>query len=105
MEDIAANLTGDSKGAERRRGGGSTALGRRIELGRAALVGDDGGHRRRSGTAELGTDGAMGRWSSGSGGRRRSGTAAAASSRRGGSRGRQRRDADQENNQVLGKGE
>ena len=51
MEDMAANLTGDSKGAERRRGGGSTALGRRIELGRAALVGDDGGRRRRSGTA------------------------------------------------------
>ena len=61
MEDTAANLTGDSKGAERRRGGGPTALGRQIELGRAALVGDDGGRRRCSGMAELGTDGAMGR--------------------------------------------
>ena len=62
MEDTAANLTGDSKGAERRRGGGPTAIGRRIELWCAALVGDDGGRRRR-------------------------------------------RDADQENHQVLGKGD
>ena len=99
MEDTAANLTGDSKGAERRRGGGPMALGR------AALMGDDGGCRRHSGTMELGTDGAMGRRSSGGGGRRRSGTAAAASRRRGGSRGRRWRDADQENHQVLGKGE
>ena len=45
MEDTAANLTGDSKGAERRRGGGPMALRRRIELGRAALVGDVGGAR------------------------------------------------------------
>ena len=105
MEDTAANLTGDSKGAEQRRGGSPTALRRRIELGRAALVGDDERHRRRSGTAELGTDSAMGRRSSGGGGRRRSGTAAAATRRRNGSRGRRRHDADQENHQVLGKGE
>ena len=49
VEDMAANLTGDSKGAERRRGGGPTALERRIELGRAVLMGDDGGRRRRGG--------------------------------------------------------
>ena len=97
VEDTAANLTGDSKGAERRRGGGPTALGRRIELGRATLVGD--------------VDGARGRWNSsptarwGGGGRRHSGMAAAASRRHGGSRGRWRRDADQENHLVLGKGE
>jgi len=104
VEDTAANLTGDSKGAERRRGGGPTALGRQIELGRAALVGDDGGRRRCSGMAELGTDGAMGRRSSGGGGRRRSGTSAAASRRHGGSRGRRRRVADQENHQGWGRG-
>ena len=75
-----------------------------IHSGGGAL-GRDGGRRRRSGTAELGTYGATGRRSSGGGGRRRSGTAAAASRRRGGSRGRRRRDADQENHQVLGKWE
>ena len=61
VEDTAANLTGNSKGAERRCGGGPTALMRRSSGTRRSSGGDDGGHRRRSGTAELGTDGAMGR--------------------------------------------